>query len=116
MKTYHKNIGFPETLAIPDVFVNLRYTRHALQRQHEDYKLKVAPKVVKIYSGNIVEAATEDGVTLKKVLIRTNYNKTHDMILVIEPDFTRNLGRVITLWINHKKDQHQTCTKQYDTP
>jgi len=113
---YHRDIGFPKTLVIPEVTVSLGYTRHAQERKNESYKLMVVPTVVKIQPSNVVEAHTDDNINITKVLVRINYNKTQDMLLVLQPILEKGLAKVITLWVNNKRDVHKTLKKQYDKP
>lgn len=113
---YHKNIGFPKTLVIPDVILSLTYTKHAKERKDESYNLMVVPSVVRLQPSNVIEVHTEDNINIKKTLIRIKYTQTQDMILVLEPLFDQQAAKVITLWVNNKKDHHKSLKKQYDTP
>lgn len=108
MIIYHREIGFPESLLVPyDIVLNLGFTNHAKERMiRDEYKIIVLPTVVKLTKENIVEMYTEDKKTLVKVLMRVPYDYSRDIVLVIQPDFTKNKGKVITFWLNHKKDQH----------
>lgn len=89
MKIYHKQIGFPKTLVIPEATLQLSYTKHALERQEKDYKLLVTPAMIILKPSNVFEVYTEDDLSIKKALVRISYNKTQDMILVIQPTFEK---------------------------
>jgi hypothetical protein len=110
---YHKDIGFPASLVIPEVLLDLRYTRHAEERKNrDDYKLLVVPTVIRITKQNIVEAVTEDNATLKKATIRVEFDRTRDIVLVLEPLFNVTKAKVVTFWLNNKRDTHQTLDKR----
>jgi hypothetical protein len=119
MKNYHKDVGFPDTLIFPDALVCLTYTKHALyrrQREEQKMKLKVLPSVVRVKKDNIIEVHTEDDVNCKKVVVRISYDYSRDIVLVLElvPD---DCAKVITFWLNLKKDLHENFNKEkYDIP
>lgn len=108
MTIYHRNIGFPPGLLMQhDIVLNLGYTTHAKSRMYrEEFKILVLPTVVKVTPNNIVEIYTDDGKTIKKLLMRIPYDYSRDLVLVIEPIFKKEKAKVITFWVNHKKDQH----------
>lgn len=119
MITYHKDIGFPESLIIPkDIILKLRYTNHAKERMERDnYKLIVIPSVVKLTTDNVIEAYTEDNINLKKILIRVSYDRNRDIVLVLQPEFKKSGAKVITFWLNNKKDNHSSTDKtKYTKP
>lgn len=108
MKIYHRDIGFPASLLIPqDIVLNMGLTNHAKERlTRDDYKILVMPTVIKLTCNNIVEMYTEDDINVLKLLIRVPYDYTRDIVLVIQPNFKTSRAKVITFWLNHKKDQH----------
>lgn len=118
---YHIDIGFPKTLVIPERLVNLSYTKHALDRRQRDEKkeqLKVLPSIVRLKAENIFEVHTNDDINCTKVLMRTSYDYSRDMILVLElyAEDTEK-AKVITFWLNLKKDKHKNFkTDRYDIP
>lgn len=107
---YHRDIGFPSELQLPEGFMNLRYTKHARERQRDKYNnLKVLPTTVNILKDTVVEVHTDDNVKAKKLLIRINYDKKRDIVMALELIDTG--ARVITFWLNYKKDQHLNLDK-----
>lgn len=113
---YHRKIGFPDTLKIPSVTLQLGYTTHARQRKDKDYNLLVVPTIVKIVPKNVIEIDTEDDININKMLIRIQYTKSQDMILVLNPNFKKRTASVITLWVNDKRDHHSNNKKEYSIP
>src|SRR5678809_582863 len=98
MKNYHKTIGFPKSLVIPEAeTLQLVYTKHARERQKESYKLLVVPEVVVLKPSNVYEVCTEDDINISRALLRIPYSKTQDMILVIQPIFAKRKAKVVTL-------------------
>lgn len=116
---YHKDIGFPATLVFPDQLVNLTYTKHALDRRQRDeakLKLKVLPSIVRLNKKNIFEVHTDDNLVCTKVLVRIEYDYSRDITLVLEL-LPEDKARVITFWLNLKKDKHENFNKErYDIP
>lgn len=107
---YHRGIGFPKTINLSQGFTFLRYTKHAAERQALKYDgLKVLPSTVNINWGNVVEIHTDDNVNVKKLLLRINYDKYRDMVLAIQ--VLPKYAKVITFWLNDKKDKHTHLDK-----
>lgn len=113
MKAYHKTLGFPEKLVVPDIIVKLQYTIHAEERKKREgkYDLKVLPSVVKVNSSNVFEIHTEDDIICKKVAIRIHYDHRRDIILILEL-INENKAKVVTFWLNSKKDNHKNFKKE----
>lgn len=107
---YHRDIGFPKSINLLQGFTHLRYTNHAAERQADKYDgLKVLPSTLNINWKNIVEIHTDDNVFVKKILVRIHYDKHRDMVLAIQP--LEKYAKVITFWLNKKKDQHTHLDK-----
>lgn len=115
--TYHKDMGFPETLIIPEILVNLQYTGHAIERQQNRIGgLKAIPSIARITKENVFEVSTENDIDCKKVLIRIPYDRKRDIVLVLEL-LSQEKAKVITFWLNNKKDQHKNFNKEkYNIP
>lgn len=102
--TIIKNIATnPELKHIDLGQVELNYSWHALKRSSEK-NIRLKPSLV--VKGNVVETESINNRTIKLV-VRTTYNDTHDLVLVVLPG-----GFVKTVWLNHKKDTHKTLNKQ----
>lgn len=113
---YHKKIGFPKTMKLPNGdLLNLKYSKHAIERK-EEYGLEEVPKFVHLKPNYIIEIASRDNIHIRTCLIRLQYNKSKDILLAIRPYFKKQKAKVITLWTNHKKDHHLKNKKQYDKP
>lgn len=113
---YHRDIGFPSTAEIKEGFYNLTYTRHAKERQEIKYGgLRVLPSVLNITKDKVVEIHTDDNITAKKLLVRIGYDKKRDIVLAIQP--MDGVAKVITFWLNDKKDTHRNLDKtKYTRP
>jgi hypothetical protein len=111
---YHKDIGFPTSLDIPEGMVSLWYSAHAKDRIVGKYKGQlILPTFIKITKNNTVEVSSEDNITVNKVMVRTTYNEKKDICVVLIPQ----TGKVVTLWMNYKNDKHDTLDKsKYDKP
>jgi hypothetical protein len=109
MTIYHRDIGFPESLIVPyDTVLELRFTNHAKERMvRDEYKVIVLPTLVKLTQTNIIELYTENNTDIKKILMRVAYDYSRDIVLVIEPLFNKGAAKVVTFWLNHKKDHHK---------
>ena len=124
MNVYHREIGFPKTLKIPDLLLDLQYSKHALSRtsrkkKNEDgtesntylYRLSLLPTKVRINEKNVYELYTEDDIHCRKVLIRIGYDERYDMIMVLDI-INKNNATVVTIWLNRKADKHKTINKE----
>lgn len=111
---YHKDIGFPESLRIPEGIVSLWYGVHAKERFEGKYKGQlILPSFIKLSTKNIFEVETDDGRICEKVAARISYDNKRDICVVLNP----STGKVVTLWINYKKDKHELVnTHKYNTP
>ena len=107
---YHKSLkNFPQCIReVPERTVNLVYTNHAINEAKADRYCRLLqgdiqlPKSITFSSKNIIEVEIIDG-TLIKAVIRTAYNSTYDLCLVITSD-----NFVKTVWLNSKYDKHYT--------
>lgn len=107
---YHRDIGFPSTLTVTEGFHKLGYTKHARERQYDKYEgLRVLPTVINIKKENVVEIHTDDNIKPKKLLIRIHYDKKRDIVLALQP--LDGFAKVITFWLNDKRDQHLNLDK-----
>ena len=114
---YHKEIGFPNTLVIPEMCLKLEYTKHALERTTKTSVPITKPSSALILIKDIVEVETKDDKTPIKIVLRTKYNNIYDLVLVLQPNYSTGYARVITLWLNDFRDTHKTLNKNlYDTP
>lgn len=114
---YHKEIGFPKTLFIPQMCLKLEYTKHATERTAKTSIPITKPESALILMKDIVEVETKDDINVTKIVLRTKYNNIYDLVLVLQPNYSTGYARVITLWLNDFRDTHKTLNKSlYDTP
>jgi hypothetical protein len=112
---YHKDIGFPETLIFPDSIWKLIYTDHALIKGEKIYFYDWIHDIRKIKKETIIEVVTDDNKLVLEVVIRLPYQTGYDVSLAL--DIVGKTAIVKTLWLNRKKDTHQTLDKTiYDIP
>jgi hypothetical protein len=111
---YHREVGFPSSLKLPQGRKNLWYSAHARERIEGKYRgFLILPSFIIINKNNIIEVGTENNVICNKVLVRTSYDDRKDICVVFNP----NTGKVITLWTNYKNDKHETLDKtKYNVP
>lgn len=115
---FHKQVGFPEQLIIPRKFLFLKYSKHALRRFKERVN-KRPPSINKMMltKKKFVEVkTTESGKKILMCVVRIQHNKSYDIVLVLKPNFKKATAKVITLWINHKKDHHMINKSNYSKP
>lgn len=104
---YHKDIGFPEWINMPQGFqpvMSLKYSGHAQKAATDDrYGNMQLPPRVDVRKGETIEVGVT-GRTVTKMVIRFAYDQTRDIIMVIMPASSF----VKTVWFNLKTDQHTT--------
>ena len=115
-KLYHKDIGFPEGIKMPDGFnpvIRLRYGNHARQEAFEEkYGVLNLPQMIDIRKADVFEMGVT-GRTVTKIVCRIPHDDQNDIILAIMPDS----GFVKTVWANRKTDQHKTLNRsRYTDP
>lgn len=117
MKLYHKSIGFPQHIKIPQqVTIRLNYTRHAQERRFREklYKLLVVPKHVILTKDNVTEIAVQYN-QLRKLTVRTSFDYRNDIVLILSPTLEQRVAKVITFWLVRKydksinKEKYETC-------
>lgn len=119
-KRYHVTKGFPEDViklldkATKNSYImKLQYTRHALDQAVLYGCYKNLPDKIDWGKCYIFEVAVVKGI-LDKVVLRTSFNNTHDIILAVNAANPR----VRTLWINEKNDgrNQRIDLSLYDQP
>ncbi len=108
---YHYQIGFPKDVRFPfDVMkpVSLNLSRHAQKASQNDrYGAFTIPSTIDLKTGQIIELGVT-GKTITKLVFRTSYDQTRDIIIV----FCTENGLVKTAWINLKTDKHLTLRRE----
>ena len=110
VKLYHKEIGFPDSLEMPNGFspvVKLRYSNHATAEALFDRYGKITlPASVDVRKGDTFEVEATNNV-VSKMAVRFPYDATRDIIIVLHPVD----GFVRTVWFNLKTDKHKTLDR-----
>jgi hypothetical protein len=112
---YHKDLGFPADVNVPKSGkVALQYGDHARIEALLDRFGKIdLPSTIDLDKCEVVEIGVTDRRTVKKMVVRTKHDHTHDIVIVLQP----NDGFVRTVWWNHKHDKHRTLdTSKYQLP
>ncbi len=101
---FHKDIGLPIGLAMPQAGLSLRYGFHAQDRQAEKIPSGALPKTLP-NGFTVIEAESVRGKAMKWV-VRFPFTADSDLVLVITMD-----GFVKTLWLNKKSDLHKSLNR-----
>lgn len=112
---YHKNIGFPKSLNLLDLYnLNVQYSNHAKTASNDDrYGAIEVKKSVSFSKQEIVEVETHDNKRASKIVVRIPYSSECDLVMAIQMDDTL----VKTVWLNKKTDAHRTLDRtKYDNP
>lgn len=113
--TFHKTLGFPKGLIVPNISLELKYTKHSLVKQKE-LKIMYEFKSIRPLRENLIEVDYENK-TITHMVIRMSYNEQKDIIIVLDPNWKTKTAKVITVWLNNKHDLHLTLKKdQYESP
>lgn len=111
---YHSEVGFPKNLNIPKV-IPLKLSKHAQERFWDKYfKRLELPSQVDLSTVNVfeVEEYPAKSGNIIKVVFRMPYDDEDDIVVVAFTDKMQGqAGFVKTVWLNHKKDIHQTLNK-----
>lgn len=116
---YHKKLGFPQEVEIPDIEFRLQYTRHALMRSKQRLRYvgrKEVPKVLTVKKNKIVEMELIDG-KMFGCTIRLMHDKKVDIVLILRFNHKKKFAKVVTVWFNERKDNHRKIDlTKYSTP
>ena len=118
MKLYHKDIGFPSSFILADkLYIGIKYSRHALKKRKEIDKHLPNKQIVKFPGKSVIEVGISKKGRVKILVIRKSFSKKKDIIFVLDMEIGGFVGKVITLWINDKKDKHFSLDKtKYTKP
>lgn len=125
---FHKDVGIPDEVIIPDGRIYLEPSNHAEKEakndkylKDEEDKLKM-PDSVKISEEDVFEVKIDENKIIKKIGFRTSYDSDRDLVIVATPTSTdmfnpRKPWTVKTVWVNMKDDKHSTLNEsEYDSP
>lgn len=112
--TYHRDIGIPSNVTVPQRVVKCEYGGHADQERFEE-KYGQIPRLdsVDLASADVVEVAVAEG-RVSKLLVRVPHptSAQDDIVMVLRPGETkRSPWTVVTNWVNRKNDKHSTLDR-----
>lgn len=104
---FHKDVFLPKSVSAPCYEGRLHYGNHSLQASLSDrYGEMTLPEVFCAANAELIESES-DGQRVTKQVWRQSLDDERDIILVLTPN-----GRVKTVWINLKSDQHRTLRRE----
>lgn len=114
---YHKEIGFPIDVKLPEGKFGLEWSEHALREADYDINGKIKPSnAIIIDPYRIFEIQVEQGKDIVKFCYRTRYNAKCDVVYALIPN-GNGAFTVKTAWLNRRSDKHATLNyEKYDKP
>jgi hypothetical protein len=110
MVVYHKSIGFPAFVRLPEeVYLRLTYSRHAKHKRKALNLTLPHNEIVMFPFDSIIEMYITKKRRIKKILVRRPYDSKKDIIFVLE--LKHFDAKVVTFWFNNKRDNHSTLDK-----
>lgn len=107
---FHKDIRLPKNWRLPNVQVDLDWTRHAYRAAATDrYGVMDPYPVLDLEVCDTIEVELE-GSKVKKLVLRAQWNDDLDAIYVVIPN-GRNPWTVKTVWFNMRNDLHKTLDR-----
>lgn len=106
---YHRSIGFPANLRLPNGMYCLIYTRHARNAAKQDRYgnlLASLPKFLDTASAKPIEVSTDSRGHAIKILYRVHLTNAIDLAIVVLPQ--RSGWIVKTVFGNDRNDHHST--------
>lgn len=108
MHTYVKNIAVHKELSdIKLGSISLQYTHHAHVRSKE--KDIDITRTITVDNNSVVEIECSRMTNrITKYVVRVSHCVNYDKVLVLVPSRQYNQYKVLTVWLNHKNDKHNT--------
>lgn len=106
---YHKDLGFPKNVSLPQGTFGLTYGHHARQAAASDRYGDVSqdlPATIDTTLATVVELEILDG-RIAKIVYRDHFNDELDLVFAIIP----GQWFVKTVWVNVKSDPHHTLDR-----
>lgn len=112
--TYHRDIGIPSNVTVPQRVVKCEYIGHA-DRERFDEKYGHIPRLddVDLSTADVVEVAVSEG-RVSKLLVRVPHptSRQDDIVMALRPGATKkHPWTVVTNWVNRKNDKHGTLDR-----
>lgn len=113
---YHRAIGFPKSLILPEGKFWLVWSDHAYLKFQSLFDSLSVPKYETVNADTIIEIHTKNDVDCENFVTRTVFTETEDVITCFKLIGKKRL-LVISFWMNNKDDNHETLDKsKYDLP
>lgn len=112
--TYHRDIGIPSNVTVPQRVVKCEYIGHADRERYAE-KYGHIPRLdeVDLAAADVVEVAVSEG-RVSKLLVRVPHptSERDDIVMVLRPGETKkHPWTVVTNWVNRKNDKHSTLDR-----
>lgn len=112
--TYHRDIGIPSNITVPQREVACDYTGHADRARYND-RYGTIPKLEKLdlRECDVVEVSVAEG-RVSKLVVRTPHptDARNDIVMVLRPgESKKHPWAVVTNWINSRNDTHRSLDR-----
>lgn len=112
--TYHRDIGIPSNLTVPQREVACDYTGHAERERYKD-QFNFIPKLerVDLRECQVIEVSVSES-RVSKILVRVPHptSARDDIVMVLRPGETKkHPWTVVTNWVNRRSDAHCTLDR-----
>ncbi len=106
---------FPDVVKsqIPTETLTLQWSDHALEKAEVEDFWSGPDYHLDVYESMVVEAETNNQLTLIKMVVRLPYDDERDMVLVLVRSAWRGQWYVSTCWSNHVHDTHKTLRRDH---
>lgn len=112
--TYHRDIGLPSNITVPQREILCAYTDHAERERYKD-RYSFIPKLerVDLRECQIIEVTVSEN-RVSKILVRVPHptSAQDDIVMVLRPGATKkHPWTVVTNWVNRRDDAHNTLDR-----
>lgn len=128
MPIFHKKVGIPDKVIVPEGKIYLEKTKHAEKEakdsrylEKDEEKLDI-PDSISLTEENVFEIETDENSIIEKIGCRVDYDSDRDLCMALAaPEggmfSPTSKWAVKTVWINRVDDAHNTLDKsKYDSP
>jgi hypothetical protein len=112
--TYHRDIGIPSNVTVPQREIFCEYTGHA-DRERENDRYNYIPKLDKVdlRECQVIEVSVSGG-RVSKLLVRVPHPSSNqdDIVMVMRPgEHKKQPWTIVTNWVNRRSDKHRTLDR-----
>lgn len=112
--TYHRDIGLPSNITVPQREVTCEYTGHAERERYKD-RYSFIPKLEKVNLRDceVIEVTVAEN-RVSKVLVRVPHptSSRDDIVMVLRPGAKKDQPwTVVTNWVNRRSDKHRSLDR-----